>query len=699
MEIQRRRKEKPKVRKQVVRDCDFVIEEKKRYSGENYGKRFEDHVCTDHPYHNHVLKIRDKEEITSEFEEALALEEIQRDYDDILDIGDTAAADNTRDSGFLSVKDIDDEPDMLAIDSAVEEFGDYTIHTIRADIESLTQRTKLEDTDDLKTTVDSVDIEENNNKIETTPGDIEIEKDTTIEFPVVNEENESDTLAKTEHEVDASSKQVTKESPTLNKEEAKVDTSKQAEQDNPKEVKENAASESLALKNESVKEELKVPCLNEKTEDTVKINVPDTNDKTNKTKLVEKGESIWEIPKKKSSLESRTSSANKKREQEMAPIIPIARTESYSDIKCEWTLLEPDDVKRSQSVIKRRNKDETSSRSQSETSSRRQSLNGDYSDVKGEWEPLDPASIESQSQSVVRRRNKEQTSSRRQSLKSETFSDVDSYTPGVSNRSVREDTPSRRHSIRSDYSDIKDEWSPLEPGTIYERDMARRMYRHSSQRSRRSLQERSRKDSFASATSYSISRSQSFASTTRSISSTYTTDTFGPRRKLRRSMSASIIHSVRSFRRSFRSSLRSLSRSLRSLAMGSESKTKRRRTQSLTSLRSETKSERKERNKFKRYSLESLSSKHYYDPSKSKLANDVAEFERRKKLMQGFSKQADYMEKCFDIKDRKDEPYSGSTQQYRECLTLCTKLDLELQRQKPLQEDEDYKHLPYADQD
>ena len=67
--------------------------------------------------------------------------------------------------------------------------------------------------------------------------------------------------------------------------------------------------------------------------------------------------------------------------------------------------------------------------------------------------------------------------------------------------------------------------------------------------------------------------------------------------------------------------------------------------------------------------------------------------------MQGFSKQADYMEKCFDIKDRKDEPYSGSTQQYRECLTLCTKLDLELQRQKPLQEDEDYKHLPYADQD
>lgn len=649
MELQRRRKEKPRVKKPVVRDCDFVIEEKKRYSGEYYGKHFKDDVCTDHPYHNHVLKIRDKEEIASEIEEALALEEIQRDYDDIVDIGDASAADNTRDSGFLSVKDIEDEPDLLAIDAVAEEFGDFTIHTIRADIESLTNRTALDDIDE----------------IITTPENVGIEKDNKIEIPVIKED-----------EVETPPKQLVRES--------------------PKEVGVIATFKNPVVN--GVREESREPCLKATVKDTFKISGQDSVVKPNKTNSLKNDVTSWEIPKKRSSLENRTSSINNRRDQEMTPSTKQAvRSESYSDIKSEWTVLEPEPVVRSQSVIEQRNDEETSSR--------RQSLKSDYSEIKGDWAPLEPESFESQSQSAAKRMSKEQTSSRRQSLKSETFSDMDSYTPNVTNISVTEETPSRRLSIRSDYSDIKDEWSPLEPETIYERDMARRMYRHSSQISRRSLQERfekskNRNGSFASATSFPISRSQSFASTTKSVASTYTTDSLGPRRKLRRSMSASFIHSVRSFRRSFRSSLRSLAGSLRSLAMGDESKTKRRRTQSLTSLRSESKSERKERKKtsFKRYSLESLSSRTYYDPSKSKLENDVAAFERRKKLMQGFSKQADYMEKCFDIKDRKDEPYSGSTNQYKECLTLCTKLDLELQRQKPLQEEDDYKHLPYMDQ-
>ena len=647
MELQRKRKEKPRVKKPVVRDCDFVVEEKKRYSGEHYGKHFEDDVCTDHPYHNHVLKIRDKDEIASEIEEALALEEIQRDYDDTVDIGDAAATDTTRDSGFLSVKDIEDEPDLLAIDAVAEEFGDYTIHTIRADIESLTNRTTHENTDDIITTLVNVDIEEDNK----------------IETPMIKEDNEVEIPPK------------------------------QMEQESSKEVNESVESERPALN--SVIEESNVPCLNETVENTTKISLPDS---VVKTVLVENDITSWEIPKRRSSLENRTSSVNKRRDQEMTPSIKQAvRSDSYSDIKSEWTPLEPEHVVRSQSVIEQRTNEETSSR--------RQSIKSDYSEIKGEWAPLEPESFESQSPSATKRRNRERPSSRRQSLKSETCSDMDTYTPSEINGSAREATPSRRLSIRSDYSDIKDEWSPLEPETIYERDMARKMYRHSSQISRRSLQERYEKSkyrngSFASATSFPISRSQSFASTTKSVASTYTTDSIGPRRKLRRSMSASFIHSVRSFRRSFRSSLRSLAGSLRSLAMGDESKTKRRRTQSLTSLRSDSKSERKERNKrsFKRYSLESLSSRTYYDPTKSKLENDVAAFERRKKLMQGFSKQADYMEKCFDIKDRKDEPYSGSTQQYKECLTLCTKLDLELQRQKPLIEEDDYKHLPYMDQ-
>lgn len=562
MELQRKRKEKPRTKKPAARDCDFIIEETKRYSGEIYGKQFEDDVCTEHSYHNHVLKIRNKDEISSEIEDTIALEEIQRDYDDIADIGDTTGADNTRDSGFLSVKDIDDEPDLLAIDATAEEFGDFTIHTIRAEIESLTERMANDKTGDLNKQPENTNACHEN----------------------IEEDNDVNTPTKEMGTSKAVNEFANFERPTVN----------------------------------GVKEESNVPFENENVEDTAKrkqliTSKPDFDSMPQNSVSVDKAaDNSWEIPKKRSSF--------------------------------------------------------------------------------GNW-----------TSSVTKSRDIEEPHSKRLSLKSDTSSDINySRPPSVIKRREKEEIPSRRQSLKSDYSDIKEEWSLLEPETIYNRDIVKRQYRHSSQISRRSLQENYektnyRKDSFTSATSFPISRSHSVASTSKSVATII--DSIGPRPKLRRSMSASFIHSVRSFKRSLRSSLRSLAGSLRSLATGDESSSKtKRRTQSLTSLRSEARSERKERQKFKRYSLESLSSRTFYDPSKSKLENDVAAFERRKKLMQGYSKQADYMEKCFDIRDRKDEPYRGSTLQYKECLTLCTKMDLELQRQKPLQEDENYKHIPYMDQ-
>ena len=49
----RHRKKKPK-----QNNCDFVVDERKRFGGEDYGKQFKDEICTEHPYHNHVLKLR-----------------------------------------------------------------------------------------------------------------------------------------------------------------------------------------------------------------------------------------------------------------------------------------------------------------------------------------------------------------------------------------------------------------------------------------------------------------------------------------------------------------------------------------------------------------------------------------------------------------------------------------------------------------
>ena len=51
---------KPRHRKKKPRqnNCDFVVDERKRFGGEDYGKQFKDEICTEHPYHNHVLKIR-----------------------------------------------------------------------------------------------------------------------------------------------------------------------------------------------------------------------------------------------------------------------------------------------------------------------------------------------------------------------------------------------------------------------------------------------------------------------------------------------------------------------------------------------------------------------------------------------------------------------------------------------------------------
>ena len=49
----RHRKKKPK-----QNNCDFVVDERKRFGVEDYGKQFKDEICTEHPYHNHVLKIR-----------------------------------------------------------------------------------------------------------------------------------------------------------------------------------------------------------------------------------------------------------------------------------------------------------------------------------------------------------------------------------------------------------------------------------------------------------------------------------------------------------------------------------------------------------------------------------------------------------------------------------------------------------------
>ena len=85
-------------------------------------------------------------------------------------------------------------------------------------------------------------------------------------------------------------------------------------------------------------------------------------------------------------------------------------------------------------------------------------------------------------------------------------------------------------------------------------------------------------------------------------------------------------------------------------------------------------------------------------PRKSHLARDLDAYKRRHKITQGYCQQADYMEKCFNVIGNKKGPYPGSIQQYKDCIKRCTRLDLEIQRQKPLTEEDIYKDIPYIDE-
>lgn len=132
MEMQRTRRDKQKNRRTKARNCDFIVDRQKRYSGEYYGKQFEDEICMDHPYHNHVLKLRDGDEINHSIDnnvngngdERIALEEIARDYNDIADIGDEFQIDTTTDSGFISTDvTIEGRVEVDAVTAIDAEFG------------------------------------------------------------------------------------------------------------------------------------------------------------------------------------------------------------------------------------------------------------------------------------------------------------------------------------------------------------------------------------------------------------------------------------------------------------------------------------------------------------------------------------------------------------------------------------------------
>lgn len=576
MELQRKRKEKQKISYTKIKDCDFVIEEGKRYSGEVYGKQFVDEVCIQHPYHNHVLKIRTKDEISRDLEIALALEEIQRDYDNVAEVGDTYAIDNTLDSGFLSVKDTSvGEPDLLTIDSSSDENDEFANKTIViADIEKVHLDSSWDSYDESLNPVLDADCEQTFEKVE-------------------------EATSHTKHLSLDSYRDETESS------------------NHVKNIVQDVKGNVDGIVKDDIIDRLNI--VNSEQNKRLYNGQQLCTEERERNKIVNANQLVAHVV-------SSDKSAN-------VPLENEVNNRSSDTQKFRY------DGNNASRAKERRHSQELSDRNQRATSA------------------LSSNTIEILVESQARKQRKSSVSG-------------------------------------SDTLELF-----IEPETIELREKRKKPYRYSSQISHASMYENTKRtaeknDSVQSAAGPALSRAQSVAST-----STTADSIADARSKYRRSRSTSFTNSIRSLKRSFSSiaaSLRSFAGSLRSLTKNDDSLSSKNKTRSNSVKSLPALSEKRERRKFKRYSLDSLTSRNY-DPRKTRLENEVADYERRNKVMQDFSKQADYMEKCFDMKDRKDEPYRGSLKQYRQCIKFCTKMDLDIQRQKKMTEEDCYKHIPYID--
>ena len=504
MEIQRNRKEKHRRKKDKTRNCDFVVEERKRYSGEDYGKQFEDEICVEHPYHSHVLKIRDNEEVNCYFEgedksdlaERLALEEIERDYNETVDFGDEIPADITIDSGFTS-----------AIETTIEKSDDSVIHIAAGDAKFEPECELYRDNTALENTAEKAFIVECDQEFETYKtiekgDDFEIHIAADAEF---ESEKDAETVA-TQFE--------NKDRPFVSECDQKF------EEDKEKRIYTKLVS---------------VEILNDEIE-----NVETTRNDICDNKVI-------------ASVENNKTECLVNDAVENVPDEPVTSE-----------------------IVKETNDDIVQ---------RKQSVASAASSVVSKTE-----SVGSPTESIV--------------------SATDSATGKV--KHVPSKTKSRSSSLKSLTSSLKRLTSSVK----------------SKSGSVESVSSKTR-----SASSKSGSKSGSVKSLSNVVESTV---------EARYKTNGSYNHSRLS---------------LISSSSGAE------------------------------------------DFTKSRLKRDVDAYERRNKIKQGYCRQADYMEKCFDITNDKVGPYPGAIEQYRYCLKHCTKMDLELQRQKPLLEEDMYKHIPYIDEE
>lgn len=489
MELQRNRKEKQRNKKTKARNCDFVIEKQKRYSGEEYGKEFEDEICVEHPYHNHVLKLRNDDELNgyledkaeSDLEERLALEEIERDYNDILDIGDGfPPVDTTTDSGFIS-----------AIDATVEAGDEFMI-----------------------------------------------DKEIDAEIDWINDVKTDDT---------------------------------------PKESKERAFIIECDQKYEEDKEkkiymkQVSVDSLKDETE-SVKSVISDTKGNKEENLSIEKNATgSWDNERSETLRVRHVSSENLNENNEKS----VQRKQSVASD--------------AGSVVSKT--DSLGSTVESAASAINSAAVGKVIFVPSEAVCL-ASSVKSAPGSV-------------KSLESSVKSDPGSF------KSVTSSVKSAPCSVKSKTSSDKSAQGSGKSVTSFFKSVLRKV---------------------RSVSSKVGSKSGSVKSVSNTVASTneITNDTRDYYDQSRLSLGSTISDSVGS--------------------------------------------------------------------TKSRLEREMDAYERRNKIKMGYCRQADYMEKCFDITNSKVGPYPGSIQQYKNCLKHCTKLDLEIQRQKPLLEEEMYKHIPYIDE-
>ena len=555
MEIQRNRKEKHRRKKDKTRNCDFVVEERKRYSGEDYGKQFEDEICVEHPYHSHVLKIRDNEEVNCYFEgedksdlaERLALEEIERDYNETVDFGDEIPADITIDSGFTS-----------AIETTIEKSDDSVIQIAAGDAgfepecELYRDNTALENTEramivechqefeNYKTTEKSDD-----SVIYIVAADAEVEPECDFYRDNTALENTAERAFIVECDQEFENYETIERGDDF-----EIHIAADAEFESEKDA------ETVATQSENKDRAFVSECDQKFEEDkekriyTKQVSVEILNDE----------------------IENVETTTNDICDNKVIASVENNKTECLVNDTVENV---PDEPVTSE-IVKETNDDIVQ---------RKQSVVSAASSVVSKTE-----SIGSPTESIV--------------------SATDSATGKV--KHVPSKTKSRSSSLKSLTNSLKRLTSSVK----------------SKSSSVESVSSKTR-----SASSKSGSKSGSVKSLSNVVESTV---------EARYKTNGSYNHSRLS---------------LISSSSGAE------------------------------------------DFTKSRLKRDVDAYERRNKIKQGYCRQADYMEKCFDITNDKVGPYPGAIEQYRYCLKHCTKMDLELQRQKPLLEEDVYKHIPYIDEE